>query len=640
MISGPIYFLLALSGWVVYRYRATRAFTMAQFFEMRYSRKFRIYAGILAWVSGIINFGIFPSVGARFFINFCGFENYLVTVLGVEVNLTLGAVMLVLLSLSLYFTFVGGQVSILVTDFTQGMFSKVIFLALIITVMVQFPWSTLREALLLVSEPGRSLVNPLDLGEADFDVVYWMIAWFFAAYQMLSWQGSQAYNCSATTAHEAKMAGLLGGVGGPILTITIIWISVAALAIMNLPEYADQAAVVTERLNEAYGDDQTLKTQMLVPAAMRTFIPVGLFGAFAAAMLGFFITTHNTYMHSWGSIFIQDIVCVLRRTPLTGQQHMRALRASVIFVAVFIFFFSLLFPLAEYIAMFFAITGAIYLGGSGAVIIGGLYWKRGTTAAAFTTMTVGAITALGVIVLRTVWEDVPFLVETFSSAQMPWNSQIVAFWLSIVAILVYVVVSLLTPKPSVDFDRLFHRGKYAIKVEQEEIERRVAHTREGTWFWRLLGAAGHEFSRFDRFIVLYNASMVTFSVSAFFVLLGLNWERYMPWLGDIPLLGSWLVASGIGLMSDESWANWWQFWCYLGIVLGLIGFVWITTGGLLNFRSFYRRLDALDRNEHDDGRVSGDHLLADEDAGGDRESESDRARDGAVESTPGDGARD
>jgi len=61
-----------LSGWVLYRFRQTRALTMAQFIEMRYSKKLRIFTGVLAWLSGIINYGIFPSVTTRFFIHFCG----------------------------------------------------------------------------------------------------------------------------------------------------------------------------------------------------------------------------------------------------------------------------------------------------------------------------------------------------------------------------------------------------------------------------------------------------------------------------------------------------------------------------------------------------------------------------------------
>ncbi|MCJ7682333.1 MAG: sodium:solute symporter, partial [Candidatus Aminicenantes bacterium] len=69
---AAVILVVTVSGWVYYRFRQTRALTLAQFFEARYSRSFRVFGGLLSFISGLINFGIFPAVGSRFFIYFTG----------------------------------------------------------------------------------------------------------------------------------------------------------------------------------------------------------------------------------------------------------------------------------------------------------------------------------------------------------------------------------------------------------------------------------------------------------------------------------------------------------------------------------------------------------------------------------------
>ena len=58
MFTTPFAVYMCVSGFVVYRFRETRAMTIAQFLEMRYSRGVRLLAGVLSWIAGMINFGI------------------------------------------------------------------------------------------------------------------------------------------------------------------------------------------------------------------------------------------------------------------------------------------------------------------------------------------------------------------------------------------------------------------------------------------------------------------------------------------------------------------------------------------------------------------------------------------------------
>ena len=96
---GLVVMIMAVTGWVVYRFRATRCLTMAEFFERRYSRRFRIFAGLLAFTAGLINFGIgslaqnsstevevyLPRILERFFDDGCSRTLWKVSVKEVEV---------------------------------------------------------------------------------------------------------------------------------------------------------------------------------------------------------------------------------------------------------------------------------------------------------------------------------------------------------------------------------------------------------------------------------------------------------------------------------------------------------------------------------------------------------------------------
>ncbi len=604
-LSAPIGLFLSLSGFVFYRYRQTRALTMAQFFEMRYSHKFRIFAGILCFVSGLINFGIFPRIGAEFFMRFCQLSSEVpLNLLGFEFLLpTYYILVLVLVGIALFFTFVGGQIAVLVTDFWQGFFATFVFIAVVVFFAMMFSWSELREGLIVLSKPGNSMVDPFQIKDRpEFGISYFLILFYIAIYQCGAWQGSSAYMSSAITAHEAKMAPIVGALRTSMISAGMILIPLAAIAYLNLPKYAEGAKEVMSELHQTYpveysegSDGETtdknehVRFRMMVPTFLSKVAPAGLIGAFTAVMLGFFISTNNTYLHSWGTIFIQDVVCPLRKKPLTNKQHLRLLRLSIVFVAVFIIVFSWTFELRDYIFMFFQITGAIFLGGAGAVIIGGLYWKRGTTHGAWAAMIIGAVMALGFIGLDAFTDFTNWMNRIFPI--WTWNGVKYGFVAGICAASGYVLISLFGPKHVANMDKLLHRGKYAVKQEEEAIKERVKEEKPVGWFWRKIGVNSHEFTAVDKGLFLWTFINAGKDMVAFFVLLGL---------------------AIIGFMTPWRWIGWWGIMIIIYVVTGAVGVVWLSIGGLFDLRRMGRMLSERRRNLLDDGRVVDGHLLADE----------------------------
>jgi SSS family solute:Na+ symporter len=561
MVMAVVVVGISVSGWVLYRFRQTRCLTMAQFFEMRYSRSFRVFAGGLAFVSGIINFGIFPAVSARFFIYFCGLPEK-VSLLGLEVP-TFALIMIVILWIPLYFVFSGGQIAVMITDFLQGIFVNAVFIVIVVVLMLKVDWGQILQAV-STAPADASLVNPFRTGSTkDYNFWYFFIGMIGVIYGKLSWQGTQAYNASAKSAHEAKMGDVLANWRGiPQWGLFLVFVPIVAYTFWHGAGFTEAAASVRPVLDGL--GSEALRSQLTVPVALTRLLPVGLMGAFAAVMLAAAIGCNETYLHSWGSIFIQDVVQPLRKKAFAPAEHLKVLKRSILGVAAFSFVFSLLFQQSEYIFLFFAVTGAIFAGGSGAVIIGGLYWKRGTTAAAWAAMIVGAVTAVGGIVVQQLVPGFPV------NGQMFWGLAMAA------SSVVYVAVSLLTGRGrAFDMDRLLHRGQYLVAEEYKVVDEVPVKG------WKVLGM-GKEFTRFDRIIYVATYVWTAGWVAVFVVGTVLNLTR------DVP---------------TAAWLGFWRTYTLIMLAVSIVVIVWFSAGGLVNLKEMIATLKVMKRDHSDQGFV-------------------------------------
>ena len=233
--------VMTLTGFVNYRFRETRAMTLGQFLEMRYSRKFRLAAGAICYVSGVLNYALFPILGARFFIFYCGVPSY-VSCFGVTVPTT-GLVMALFLGIALSILFAGGQVSCMVTDCLQGIFSYLIFSIIVVCLLYKFS----PDMFITVFEmhpPGESFVNPYDTGNLkDFNILFVILGIIGNVYNRMAWQGSGGYNSAAISPHEQKMAGLLGNWRN---ALNMLFYALIALGIITMLNHADFSSIARD----------------------------------------------------------------------------------------------------------------------------------------------------------------------------------------------------------------------------------------------------------------------------------------------------------------------------------------------------------------------------------------------------------
>ncbi|EIP97767.1 Na+/proline symporter [Opitutaceae bacterium TAV1] len=590
-ITGPAGVVMALFGFVIYRFRETRAMTLAQFFEMRYSRNFRLFTGILGFIAGAINFGIIPAVGARFMVYYLQLPPEIAA--GMYSFPTYIPFMGIFLAISLTLTVSGGLITLMVTDCLEGIFSQLAYIAIIIGVLCMISWSEMAEVI-GSRQPNESMVNPFDAWNVqDFNLWFVLMGLFLSIYGRMAWQNSSAYNAASASPHESRMGGLLGSWREQGKAIVVVLLAIAALTYIGHPDFAAQSAAARESI-DAIANPQIQK-QMTIPVTLSHMLPIGVKGALCAVLLLGIFGGDSTHLHSWGGILAQDVILPrLKRAP-SPEGHIRLLRWCITGVAVFAFLFGAFFRQTEYIVMWWAVTTAVYVGGAGAAIIGGLYWKKGTSAGAWAAVISGSVLSGGGILVYKIWDDQIFSTAinlVLSAAGLPalpvfgLNGTQISFFATLVAIALYVGVSLVTCQRDYPINKMLHRDELPLDANG----RPIAPERRWT-LARIVGVDGH-FTTGDKWIA---GSLFAWSVS---------------WFGVMALGSLWNVIGQSGRVSwIKPWSNdaWLGFWhvaaiglpCVITVVTG----IWFTWGGLHDILALFRSLRRYKVDDTDNGTV-------------------------------------
>ena len=591
-ITGPIGLIVAIFGFVIYRFRETRAMTLAQFFEIRYSRNFRSFTGILGFVAGAINFGIIPAVGSRFMVYFLQLPPEIVA--GSWSLPTYIPLMGIFLAISLTLTISGGLITLMVTDCIEGIFSQLMYVVIIVGVLCVVGWSQM-STVLGSRPPGHSMINPFDAWQVqDFNLWYVLMGVFVGTYGTMAWQNSSAYNSAGATPHEARMGGLLGRWRESGKSVVVVLLAAAALTYLGHPDFTQASTEARQAIGEI--SQAQIQKQMTIPVALSHMLPIGVKGALCAVLLMGIFGGDSTHLHSWGGILAQDIILPRLKKPPTPEKHIRLLRRCIIGVAVFAFLFGAFFRQTEYIVMWWSVTTAVYVGGAGAAIIGGLYWKKGTTAGAWASVISGSVLSGGGILAYKLFGDT-FIADwsrgvlgLFGGENIipvfTVNGMQISFFATLIAIALYIGVSLATCRQDYPINKMLHRDELPLDVNGNPIVPKKPWT-----FARIIGV-NKDFSRGDKWIT---GSLFVWSVGWFSVMLiGTGWN----------LLGQSGVVSWIKPWPDGVWLGFWHITAIgLPILITVVTGLWFTWGGIHDIRALFKSLKTYQIDDSDNGTV-------------------------------------
>jgi len=371
--------VIGLTGLVVYRLRQEAVLTVPEYYERRYTQSVRVAGAVMMVLAGVLNMGVFLKAGSLF----------LVGVTGLEDPMALKLIMTGLLLLVLFYTVLGGMVSVVITDLVQ-------FLVLGVGSLVVsgFVLSEMGGIDGLWELSGTTYIDPLmadnPVTEAAGDGVGpWMLTaqWVTLSIAVMLWPATVSRTLAVKSPTVARRLYLFSTI--PFLarrTLPALW-GIGAFAFFAF--HTDLGSEFQDQV-----DSKNLSTLSAMPLYLAKIIPTGLLGIVTAAMLAAFMSTHDSYLLCWSGVVAQDIVAPLCG-GLSDRQRVLVTRVSIVAIGAFLLFWGLWYEVGQELWDYLAITGTVYLSGALPVIVGGLYWKRASSTGALAALACGLMGVCG-----------------------------------------------------------------------------------------------------------------------------------------------------------------------------------------------------------------------------------------------------
>ena len=404
-------FLLILLGLVFAPfYFKNRISTLPEYLEKRFSPASRTLLAVIAILTALFaHIGISLYAGAVLFRNFFG--------IGIWSSI------IILSTITAIYTVLGGLKSVVVTETVQT--------------VILIGGAAVLTGIALFALPGQGIHNLSDLKAAvKPDQMHMLqggksaiIPWYavILGYPVLGiyyWCADQTIVQRVLGARSLKDARV-----GPVFAGFIKILPVFLMVFPGVLAYV----LLNDKITDSNDTLLVLITELL---------PVGMKGIMAAALMAALMSTIAAALNSTGTLVSIDII--QRRRPETSERRLifagRITSVSVMAIAIL---WSPLIGKFESIFEAIAVIMAMISPPVSTVFVMGAFWRRGTSQASKITLIAGMI--LGAITFCI--DFVPISGFAYISEGLGIHFMMQAWWLFVICSILFIIVSLLTPKP-------------------------------------------------------------------------------------------------------------------------------------------------------------------------------------------------
>jgi len=385
VIAALTMWIIGKTGFVIKQLRSLEIRTIPEYFEIRYKPGVRWIAGIVIFITGVLNMGIFLQVEGKFLSIAMGFPAE-----------TIPIIMGIILVTVVVYTMLGGMHSVVITD----VFQFIILLAGIVFITyfsITHAGGLTGMADSVYDHFGNAGFSLQEAPRYGLLFIIWTTLYYTAG-----WSSWQPVVQRVFSMKDVKISMKLYRISSIFMffraCLPMLW-GIAALAIIGtIPD-----------------------TQTALPHMLIRIIPVGMIGFIMIGFLSASMSTYDSYLLSFSAILGQDILKPFFKKELDDKKKMLLVRGGIIVIGFFIYFWGIYYEFSETVFRYIALTGSLAFAGTLTGIVGGIYWKKASTTGAYMAFIASAI---------------PPIVSLFVPGLSPTNAGLLSFLLAPVCLVI------------------------------------------------------------------------------------------------------------------------------------------------------------------------------------------------------------